>query len=358
MVRDDGHAYRVRMPDVRERRRVDALVARCYAGLDVPSLRAEALCRLRAVVSVDAAFFATVDPVTMLFTSAVAEEPLAEVTPLFLDNEFGDADVNRFAELAGSRDPVGSLDTATHGSRPASRRYTEILEPLDLGDELRVALRAGGHTWGVMCLHRGKASAGFSARDAAIVRRVAPHLAEGLRRAQLVEVAQDATPEGTGIVVLDADRQLVSVNAAAEQWLADIDDRTGAGVLPLAVTAAAARLESGTHPELAVCLRTRSARWVRIHASWLDGTNGRQIAVVLEPAAPRQLASVVLAVHGLTPAQERVAGLVLQGRTTRQIATALSISGYTVQEHLSAVFDKVGVRSRRELVNALLTGHG
>jgi DNA-binding CsgD family transcriptional regulator len=37
-----------------------------------------------------------------------------------------------------------------------------------------------------------------------------------------------------------------------------------------------------------------------------------------------------------------VTALVFQGRSTRQIARALSISPYTVQEHLTSIFDKVG----------------
>ncbi len=54
----------------------------------------------------------------------------------------------------------------------------------------------------------------------------------------------------------------------------------------------------------------------------------------------------------LTPAQCGVARLVLQGRTTGQIVIDLCISAHTVQDHLKVVFDKVGVRSRRELVSA------
>lgn len=72
------------------------------------------------------------------------------------------------------------------------------------------------------------------------------------------------------------------------------------------------------------------------------------------PAAPAERSSLLLAAHGLTPAQRRVANLVFQGHTTNQIVVALGISAHTVQDHLTVVFDKIGVRSRRELVSALM----
>jgi hypothetical protein len=43
----------------------------------------------------------------------------------------------------------------------------------------------------------------------------------------------------------------------------------------------------------------------------------------------------------------------VRGASTRQISQALYISEYTVQDHLSNIFDKVGVRDRRALVKRL-----
>ncbi|HEX8771874.1 MAG TPA: LuxR C-terminal-related transcriptional regulator [Acidimicrobiales bacterium] len=353
------------MADSLVEHRVDGIVRRCYVGEDARSLRIEVLRRLRSLMTLDAAFFATVDPATMLFTSAVSEEPLLAAGPLFLENEVGGADVNRFSDLAVSGDPVARLDDATGGVRRASRRYSEIMAPIGLGDELRVALRAGAHCWGVMCLHREDSPFGFSDRDVSIVRRLAPHLAEGLRRAVLLQPTGYATPgpAGPGIVVLDEQLSVVSVNATAEMWLAEITDADwpASTELPVAVYAAVAqlaRLEADgqlASEVSSVRLRTGAGRWLALHASRLSGPQGATTAVVLEPASPTQLASMLLDAHGLTPAQVRVAGLILQGRSTNQIVNELRISAHTVQEHLTAVFDKVGVRSRRELVAALLS---
>ena len=46
--------------------------------------------------------------------------------------------------------------------------------------------------------------------------------------------------------------------------------------------------------------------------------------------------------------------LVLRGYSTKQIVSQLAISQHTVQEHMRAVFDKLGVRSRQELAGTLM----
>jgi DNA-binding CsgD family transcriptional regulator len=54
-------------------------------------------------------------------------------------------------------------------------------------------------------------------------------------------------------------------------------------------------------------------------------------------------------VEGLTPAEQRVAALVAEGRTNREVAAALFLGERTVETHLTHVYTKLGVRSRAEL---------
>ena len=347
-------------------RSVDELVRQCYLGLDAESLRDEVLRRLRRLVPIDAGFFATVDPATLLMTSVLAEEPLATATMLFLDNEFGRDDVNKFTALAASNDPVSSLDRATDGDRGSSARYADVMAPLDLGDELRAAFISKGRCWGVMCLHRQDSPAGFTADDLMLVRRVAPHIGEGLRRAVLLHASGggDGVGAGPGVLLLNDDLSVSSMNPQAEHWLVELGGSEGCATdqLPLPVYAAARAArgisEANVHAPSTIRLRTARGDWLTVYASPMSGSGGAATSLILEPARPLQLASLFLDAHGLTPAQTRVAALVLQGRSTRQIVNELTISAHTVQEHLGAVFEKFGIGSRRELVAVLLGGRG
>ncbi len=353
------------MPRVPAQRRIDALVERCYAGLDAMALGREVVRRLRSVLWIDAAFVATVDPATLLFTAAATEEPLAGAARLFLANELSGLDVNRFTELAAAPVPVRTLDQATRGNRDASDRHAAIMRPLGLGDELRVALRTRQACWGVMCLHREVGAPGFTQPDRDLVGKIAPHVAEGLRRALLARHAtQPRPPLGHGVLVLDAAGSVTSVNEAAERWLAQIPDRDwpSSCQLPLPLLAAAAAAghdQAGPErPAPAVRLRTIRGDWLSVHASRLHGPAGQSTVLVLEQPGPGEVTSLILDSHGVTGAQAKVVALVLRGYSTKQIVSQLAISQYTVQEHLRAVFDKLGVRSRQELAAALLwPGH-
>ncbi len=341
------------------------IIRLCRAGLDSHTLRIEAIKQLRKVLHIDASFFATADPATLLFTGVIADDILAKATPRFIENEFLQDDVNKFAWLARGIEPVGGLLQGTHHQLEQSRRYREILAPLGFGDELRAALITRDVCWGFLCLHRDRSSPPFTSAEAAFLHRLTPHLAEGLRNALLLGAAtvRPFFDDAPGLLLLADDFSVTAMTPAAERHLADLAeaDQLPKHGLPHAVYAAAARLQADERnsdgaSELPpkVRLRTAAGQWLVLHASRSVGTDAAgHIAVIFEVARPVEIARLIVQAYALSPRESEIVQLVAQGQPTTQIATTFHITANTVQDHLKAIFDKVGVRSRRELIGQL-----
>jgi DNA-binding CsgD family transcriptional regulator len=73
--------------------------------------------------------------------------------------------------------------------------------------------------------------------------------------------------------------------------------------------------------------------------------------------ASRELSAIAVRtpMDGLTETERRLAALIAQGRTNREVAAAMFVTENTVQTHLRHIFQKLGVRSRTELAARLLT---
>jgi DNA-binding CsgD family transcriptional regulator len=350
-------------PQSAERIRRD-IIRLCHMGLDSHTLRVEIIKRLRKVIPIDVSFFTTVDPATLLFTGAVVDEILARVTPQFIENEFLHEDVNKFSWLARSPIPVSGLVQVTSQEVERSSRYREILAPLALGDELRAALLTSGVCWGFLCLHRDRSSPHFTPAEVAFIGRLTPHMAEGLRTALLLGGATgERVPDEPGLLLLANDLQVVAITPAAERWLAEIGEADWSRklALPYAVSAVVARLQAiergnDAQPTLLpkVRLRTASGHWLVLHASRLKGlSTPAQIAVIFEVARPVEIAPLIVQAYDLSKRESEIMQCVLRGLSTGEISATYQISSHTVQDHLKSIFEKVGVRSRRELVGQL-----
>lgn len=60
-----------------------------------------------------------------------------------------------------------------------------------------------------------------------------------------------------------------------------------------------------------------------------------------------------IGVESLTPSERRVAEMAANGMTNRQIAQSLFLTVKTIEAHLAATYDKLGIRSRQQLPEVL-----
>ncbi|MGP4100514.1 LuxR C-terminal-related transcriptional regulator [Nonomuraea sp. KM90] len=350
-----------------ERRRHAEVMSAAERAGDALELFSRASDRLRRLVPYDAAVWTATDPETGLVTAPMLVDNLGsgERCGAYWESELLEENVLAFRDLARAAVPAAGLRSAT-GDLPArSARFRRLLGAQGVDDELRAVLRTGDRPWGVVSLFRMRPGAAFGPDEVALLADLSAPLADRLRR-----FARPAAPGGAtrasapGLLLFDEYGEATSINEEARHYLALLPDGpsvpSALGLsLPIWVvgTALQARaISRGRDRGTArVRIRTVDGRWLTCHASCLTGPGGRPgpAALVIEPAAPADLAVIVTQAYGLTPRELEIARLVAQGLPTAGIAAALFLSPHTVRGHLKAVFGKTGVSSRGELVARL-----
>jgi DNA-binding CsgD family transcriptional regulator len=310
------------------------------------------------------------DPLSGLLTHIVHDGAIGEKEQrTYLEDIYFEEDLDEQRTMVRNRFRVALLSEVTEGKLERALRCREITGPIGLGYELLGVCTVGQEQWGGISLIRERGRPDFDAREVALLHWVIPHLGSGLKAAVLRKQAS-AEPEGEsapGVLVLDERGRVVQHTQAAERWLKDLAD-LGAGWqegegLPAPVWMVVGALRKALKPETdrdlggvpCVRVQTRSGRWLTFHGARTEPRpgSGGDTMVIVEPSRPQELAWLRVSAYGLSERERAVVDLVAQGASTKEISQALYISEYTVQEHLSNAFDKVGVRGRRALIKRL-----
>ncbi|MGW1540591.1 helix-turn-helix transcriptional regulator [Streptomyces sp. NPDC002309] len=309
----------------------------------------------------------TVDPESLLITSHF-RQGRAEVPESFLAelvaHESSSDDINGIVQLSRSETGIATLHEATGGNPgicPRWRRLTTVG-----GDqELRMILRTrSGETWGALSLYREVGRPLFGPEVHALLRAVAPSLTQGVKRTLLQSrAAHPETDDGPGLIILDREMRVQSTSPGTERWLGRLPDGDwAAGRLPSAVLSVAASVLRTTDAGGSVAeppqarVASRGGGWLFLHGARLALAGRQQAAVIVESAQAARLHTLLMSAYGFTERERDVTRLILQGQSTRQIAGSLSVTVNTVQQHLKGIFDKTGVRSRRDLTGKVFSG--
>jgi DNA-binding CsgD family transcriptional regulator len=220
---------------------------------------------------------------------------------------------------------------------------------MGLTHEARVAFSADGLCWAVAGLLRAPASPDFDDRELRFLEDTSPVVAVATRAALRRPSEPADGPRGPAVIVVDREGRVHSATPAAQAWADALEAPHRVAIALRTVSSAAVHGATHAHARL----RDERGDWVVLRASPLapaTGDRAELVAVTVETATPNEMRRLLLAAYGLSPREQDVSLEVLDGRSTDEIAARLYISPHTVQDHLKAVFTKVGVRSRRELV--------
>lgn len=354
------------MGAVTRERAVERITDLAARGLDLVSFWREASAVIQAAVPHDGGTcWYTLDPASLLVTSHYNDQ-MPELEHEWLADEYLQDDFVKLADVARSERGATTLHHETGGDPSRSPMYQRWIEPYGARQMMATGLRTrAGGIWGVATLYRFDGRDLFGEEDLESMRAVAAPLAEGARRGLLIGEARDPDgPDAPGLLVLSQDWSIESATPDAMRWLNELPDgNVDAGDLPSAVYAVAGRAlrtARGTDSPGEVAFArvlSRAGRWMVLHGASLVTDGEPRAAIIIEPAHGSRISQLLMAAHGLTDREQEITRLVLQGHSTTEIATQLFISAHTVQEHLKSIFDKTGVRSRRELVGKVFFSH-
>ena len=339
-----------------------AIVRLAHTGPGLQEFAPRAARVLQRAVPFDGVAIVATDPATAIPTGKWVENSITgDEGVRLMEIELYEPDVNKMSELAGSGRLAAGLSEATGRDLERSRRYRELLRPRGFGDELRVVCAHDSHVWGVIVLHRERGRPDFGAREVDRLASLSGTLAEAFQRVSVQPSVRGAStgPSESGLLLLDDDDHIELANAAAAEWLDELHEDGRELPLVVAAVAEGARAVALGKSDVMATARVRAAsgRWAYVRGSVLSGEAGARTAVTLESASVPELAPLIVRAYGMTERERLVTEHVAQGLSTAAIAERLHLSPFTVQDHLKAIFDKLGVSSRGELVAALFVDH-
>ncbi len=332
------------------------------SGTDTPTFAAELTSHIETVVPHAASCVLTVDPSTGLLTGTYKFGSLAgqhDLDRQWAEIEYGTDDPTRLSVIATQPIPACATSHLPGGSGD-SVRMRRLIGPAGFGDELRMVARSNGQSWGGVNLFRTDDAAPFTADEVLAVGAISEAVAEGIRCGLVARCVTDPSWDHTSfgplVLIVDRGSNLQRVSAGADRLLDELyaePNRSPAEGMIRSLVTHAHRFAAGLVDDLPrTRFRLPSGRWLVAHAAPLAGTDGitGEIVVTIDDARPPDIVPLLAAAFGLTDREREVTQLVLTGTDTKGIASQLSMSNYTVQDHLKSIFDKADVRSRRELM--------
>lgn len=304
-----------------------------------------------------------VDPVTLCSIGAITEHSIEAIHYQILELEYDETDVNQYESLLESELPIGRLSDSLGVQR--SRRYEEVLRPNDFSDEIRCALIFQGRCYGFLTLFKKQQSTHpfFSDEDIDQLKIVGPLMAEALQTYYLAVIEMQSFDDETeqGVIILDQQLTIKSLNARAAKILTSLRkmEDISAPYLPKPLQVMCTKLLAHRQMSTSLLIPIPEQGYIVVQVSILQPMqeDAFLIAASLNKATPKDMLFYLIQAYHLTSREQEVVLEIIKGNSTKEIAQFLAISYHTAQDHLKAIFQKVKVSNRNELVWKLFSKH-
>jgi DNA-binding CsgD family transcriptional regulator len=261
--------------------------------------------------------------------------------------------------LARRTEPVAVVGAGGCGGT----RMRRLLASHGVGAELRLLITDRHGPWGMLGLLRATDVRPFGPQDRRQAQQLVPALLAALRRYVTAGPLAPSIPAlPTGVITVGPDHAVRSVSPQARSWMRQMWPGLGSGVpdwiadafwVGLSLHARAHARDPRAWQPLLCTPTANFGRSVLMHGQPLDDKGDGDVAIVIQAAGGGLLLPSFCDWYGITTRERRVLEHLYDGAAPKQIARALGVSAYTVNDHLKSVYGKTRAQGRDELIAAL-----
>jgi DNA-binding CsgD family transcriptional regulator len=265
-----------------------------------------------------------------------------------------------------------------------SEWYADYCLPLGISQAIGATIHKGSVVSSNIAIMASPGRPAFDCNDMALLEALMPHMQRALKihmhlaEASLKqgECVEAMEPLAVGVILVTASGQVLFANRSARRLL---DNRDGLMIDRQGLRAGRSR-ETNALRALIGCTVGSYGQGQSQSSGGLNVTrpNGRRaLQVLVSPIRPQQSLHlgeravaaiyvtdpeqvsekpevVLMRLYGLTPAEAKVAALIVRGMSARQAAEDLAISYNTVKSHLKRVFAKTGTKRQGDLIRLVV----
>ncbi|WP_246755000.1 MULTISPECIES: helix-turn-helix transcriptional regulator [Rhizobium] len=286
----------------------------------------------------------------------------------------GDARVKQYP----LEEPIVQSRVVPNATLLASRYFIEWAGPQGVIDAVAIGLERNTRMVSTLSFGRHSTAGIVGNGEVDSLRLLAPHFRRAIAISQLLELQSIAAANvasvldglSVGVVLVDELMALIHTNPVAEAMLARKDPikvtngriavlDASSAVEDAVAQAAGDEMLLGRRGGTGFPIHGPSGEPYIIHVLPLErresrpGLFRRATAALFVTPADRPISlpfDAFAALYGLTPAEVRIAEMLVAGRTRREISDELGLGSATVKTHLLRVFEKTGVRRQVDLV--------
>jgi DNA-binding CsgD family transcriptional regulator len=270
-------------------------------------------------------------------------------------------------------------------SKPEIRRteiYNDFMLRFDIEHGLFGVIENNGDRWASISFYRDTRAQGFGNEEVEIVQFLAPHIHRAFAlylqfsqlQAHSASLERALSHFATGVVMLGVGAKIIFMNAKALRVVNANDGLAVVnGYLRAENSAEAAELNTklqratadqgvtGFTKAASVFISRRGRPPLQINVLSLDiqtafaFQSARAVVFIRDPLdRNRPPIDLLKIAYGMTSAESRIALLLADGISPRQISEKLGVSIHTVRTQIKSVYAKANVRRQSELVRVLL----